>query len=218
MKAYLCVTTIVFLVAGAVSPAAAEDRRIFLNGVELTGIDLRNQRFEAATVRFDASGDLHITAKGFDIKKQPVSKRATPPEPARTGGAPETPARPADLAGGRFYVIARPADGNVASPYRISVYLNKQLVDVFEPTGSPIAVDVTEHVRAGKNQVRFVARPAQPRKGTRRSSSPEDRVEIVLGQGSLKKGTVMIRASLLEYARNASETRRFDDTYSFRVR
>lgn len=214
MRSYGVVFVVIVSLLALSRPAAAEPRKIFLNGVELTGVEIRNQSFEKATVRFDASGDLHITAPGFEIEKRPVAR--SPAAPAKK--AAEPPPRTATLAGGRFYVVARPAPGKVPSPYRIAVYLNRKLVDVFEPTGAPVVVDVTDRVKAGKNRIRFVARPVEPGQGEQRSYSPRDRVEIVVGRGSVEKGTVLIRVPLLEYSRNASETRGFDNTYSVELK
>jgi hypothetical protein len=83
---HLGLIAIVLLVSAAswvLAPSHAEaERKVYLNGVDLSGVKVTDQVFESCVVRFDDNGDLHITAPGVKIEKRPVEDKAALPEPA----------------------------------------------------------------------------------------------------------------------------------------
>jgi hypothetical protein len=52
----------------------------------------------------------------------------------------------------------------------------------------------------------------------RLSSSPQDVMEVVLGEGSVGGGTITIDRAVVSYRRTAAETGNHADTYAFQSR
>jgi len=76
-----------------------------------------------------------------------------------------------------------------------------------------VVLEVTAKVKAGENRVKVVATKNMGNK--RASSSVADTMEIVLGEGTVGGGTVMIDKPVVTYKRNASETGNFADDFTF---
>jgi len=88
-------STIGFAAALAVTlgAPAAHAAKVYLNGVEVTGIT--NQTFEGATVSIDAQGDVHIQAEGYRVQViEPGATSTTTSTSAATTGAASTAATP----------------------------------------------------------------------------------------------------------------------------
>jgi len=195
------------LVLGARTAEAQAQRRIYLNGVDLTDTEVTNREFESCTVRFDADGNLHITAPGFEIKKQPAKK------PRGDGGA--ITATPGKLSKSYFLVSEESRRG--ATRYEVAVYVNGKRVTTIRSNADPAAIDITRFVKPGKNEVRFFAtkkKSAKPRK----KSSPAAYLEIQVGEGRARADTVTLTKTLLQYKRSASESSTYDHTYRFTAR
>lgn len=79
------VALLIGLAAAAFAPAARAEK-VFINGVEVTGI--ANQRFENVTVRFDAQGNVHVDAPGYRVQLLDGTGRGGAAAPAP---APATP-------------------------------------------------------------------------------------------------------------------------------
>ncbi|MDI7266888.1 MAG: hypothetical protein QME96_02710 [Myxococcota bacterium] len=94
--------TVAFLIglAAAAFAPAARAGKVFINGVEVTGI--ANQRFENVTVRFDAQGNIHVDAPGYRVQLLDGTGR---------GGAPPAPTTPVYSDSGRV-IYTEPSSFN----------------------------------------------------------------------------------------------------------
>ena len=177
-------------------PAHAE-RKVYLNGVDVADVDVRGHRFDGCEVRFDKAGNIYITVKGLKIETAAASTNKNN--------------SPATL-GKRYFMVVKPVRGGNA-PYRVTVYLNGKLTRLVKGSNEMQVFEITKYVRPGDNQVRIIAVRELGKKAL--SRAPEDVLEIVLGRGTIKNGAVIIQVPHVEYRRNASETKRFDETFHF---
>src|SRR5262245_48642989 len=142
----------------ALSSRAALARDVYFNGVKLDAhVTLRNQTLQNCEVRFDADGNVHITARGYK-----VSLAAAGPEGAAT--ADEAPATKVTL---RYWLVApQPKRGVVQ--YDIDVFMNGTFVKRVRSGDDKAVLEVTRYVRPGANAVRIIA---TKNIGDRRASS-----------------------------------------------
>ena len=178
---------------------ARADRKVYLNGLDLTGVEVPARAFDAAKVRFDADGNVHITVPGYEVKAKSVEE---PPAAAVT----------------RRYFVAHTGTASGRVQYRITVYVNGTPVKTIRPGERDGVVEVTRFARAGDNRLHLVAKKDLGKERKRRSYSPADEVEIVLGQGTLVDGAVKLGKPLVRYSRNASESKDFNDAFRFEAR
>ncbi|RKH59046.1 hypothetical protein D7X96_35945, partial [Corallococcus interemptor] len=71
---------IALTVAASLVPMLALAGSVFLNGVKIDGVT--NTRFEKATVRIDAEGNVHIDAPGYAARVTTVTPTPATPAPA----------------------------------------------------------------------------------------------------------------------------------------
>jgi hypothetical protein len=198
------VRSIIVVLAVLLGSGTAFARDVYLNGVKLdSNVILKNQVFPACEVKFDADGNVHITAKGFKIEMTPA-----PNEKADTATPP-----PADgKLGKRYWLVSKQTKRGVTQ-YDVDVFLNDVFVKKVKSAEDTVVIEVTKHVKPGANKVRLVAVKNLGEK--RISSSAVDVLEIVLGEGNVAGGTVTIDKPVMIYKRNASETGSFKDEASF---
>ncbi len=226
VRAMVAIAAALIGLAAAAAPAAADARKIYLNGVELSDVDVRNQSFAGCAVRFDGAGNLHITVKGFRIAKTAAPRTAAgTPRPAPRAhllrakpGRMLAPALVTRAANGRYFVIARTPTSGAANPYQVAIRLNGKLIRRTGPDSGTMAIDVTRFVKPGLNELALHAVRKHTADARRRSFSPVDRMEIVLGQGAISKGAVVIRYTHFEFARTAAETKTYQKVFKFYMR
>jgi hypothetical protein len=206
MRAILA--TLVLLVTASAAHAA---RTVYLNGVKLeSNVVLKNQTFSACTVKFDDNGDVWIEAKGVkvalqDTQGQPVQ----PPQPAQPAQPPQQPqAAPVTK---QYWLVSRESTSG-ATQYDVEVWMNGQMVKKLH-SGDATVLDVTKYVKPGDNRVRLVATKNMGDK--RVSSSAADTMEVIVGEGALKDGMLVVDRPVVDSRRNAMETANFNDESTF---
>ena len=182
------------------STTAHAERTVFLNGINLGNVELKNQSFTGAQVRFDHKGNIHITIPGFSVKKTEVPKK----DGSRPSSPP--PAKKPSLKGNYFLLATGPKTGK--PPFAITVFINGKRVRKLTALGM-FGEGMNRFLRPGANTVRIRAEPL----GKRSARSSRERVEIVLGEGVQQKAGVHIRSRLLTYQRNGAEQGTFDHSY-----
>lgn len=198
---------IAFVVATVMALAApASARNVYLNGVKLDdNVLLTNQTFPACEVKFDDKGDVYITAKGFKVGV----KAAEGAEDAKKADEPP----PADgKLTKRYWLVSTQTKRGVVQ-YDVDVYINGQFVKKVRSADDRTVLEVTKHVKPGVNKVRLVATKNMGDK--RVSSSPNDVLEIVLGEGTVGGGTVAIDKPVVTSRRTAQETKNFTEEVGF---
>jgi hypothetical protein len=202
---------------------AAGARTVYLNGVKLEDhVAIKPQTFVGCDVRFDESGDIHITAKGYKISAGGATGSAAPTPPPSPPPSPPRPPPPpppspppvARPAGPRQTWLVSRETMQGATQYEIDVYINDTLVKKIRSSEPPVVLDVSKHVVNGQNRVRMLA---MKRIGERRvSQARSDVLEVSIGQGTASGGSVTIDRVLCTLKRNAAETHDVREDCSFR--
>ena len=185
---------LVAALAAFAAPARAQrGLGVYLNDVKLEGGELRGQTLTGVDVRFDDNGDVHIVAKGYK-----VTSDAPPPPPA--GTRPAKPAAPPALTK-RYFIAASPQVHPGAAQWEIDVFVNQVFVKRYRSKDADPILEVTRQMRPGANVVHFTARKDP---GERISTSPLDALELVIGDGDLNGGQLLLNR-LASYRRTAAE-------------
>ncbi len=181
------------------SPSArADGRKVFLNGIDLSNVEVSAHEFKSCTVKFDKDGNVHINAPGFEMAK---TKKGT--RKAR---------RSKPILSKRYFLVNKGmAAGKVQ--FDVAVSINGKKVRTVRSGVRDGVVEVTEHMKVGGNRIKLVARKNLGKDKKRVSYSPSDEIEITIGVGTLADGVVTLRKTVLLYERNASETGRFSDAF-----
>jgi hypothetical protein len=168
-------------------PAAAGS--VFLNGVNVDGIT--SQTFEKVTVRVDELGNLHIDAPGYQVKK------VTAPT-----GAPVV--RDLDSITKHYILVTEQVPLGVTE-YDIDVSINGKLVRSLRNGDEQIVLEVTKHLRAGKNAVVFQARKALSNPLQPKSTSSKHVFRVIIGEGLMGPDQVLIENPLVKFERTAAD-------------
>jgi hypothetical protein len=205
------------LSAGAIARAGPS---VTLNGVPIDGVT--GQRIENATVVIDEKGDIHIEAKGYAVRGAVVapSSAARPPPayvapvvppppavpppapPAASVPAPTAPAvaaAPAALT--RRYFLAT-EHGAPGTAYDVAIFINAQWIREVKANEPQVVMEITRYLRPGANRVVMAA----TKRSERPSTSKDVAQRIVIGEGNIGGGHVMIESTLVEMIRTAAET------------
>ena len=191
--ATLCLFAVPLLSA---SSAAAKSPSVFLNGVNIDGVT--GQSFQNVNVEIDAQGNILVSAKGYEVQK--VNPNAKPAGPV-SSEAPVT----------RRYFLVTEANVPASVQYDVDVFINSVWVKRISHKDSQNVVEVTKHLRQGRNTVHLSA--TKTMKDGRTSTSRNHTMKILLGEGNMGGNNVMIDKALIEYERNASETKNFTDEF-----
>jgi hypothetical protein len=193
--------------------AAARPPAIYINDVRVDG--LHGQTLSNVDVAFDEHGDVRITAKGYKITKldsAPSPAAPAPPPaaaaspPAASAPAPTAPAPTAAAtspAARHFYIATlQPSGREGMAGWNVDVYINQVFVKRFQSKDPDPLFEVTRFLKTGANVIHFTPRREA---GEARSSSPGDWFELVLGDGEMRAGQVML-TKIGAYRRTAAES------------
>jgi hypothetical protein len=184
--------------AGAAAPASAGPS-VTLNGVVIDGVT--SQKFENCTVTIDEQGNVHIQAKGYAVKSagpgapaDPAAKTpATTPRPAE--------ARPPGKVTRRYFLVTEhTAPG---TQYDLAIFINAQWIREVKATEPQLVMEITKYLRPGPNKVTLAA--TKRIQGERLAYGSEVQLKVVIGEGNVGGGHVMIDVPLVETARTAAE-------------
>ncbi len=182
---------------GGAAPAFAGPS-VTLNGVAIDGVT--SQKFENCTVTIDAAGDIHIEAKGYAVK--------TGTAPDGRAVATATASRPADPrpAGGKvsrryFLATEQTAPG---AQYDLGIFINAQWIREVKASEPQVVMEITKYLRPGPNKVTLAATKRIGAEG-RLAMTPDVQLKVVIGEGNVGGGHVMIDVPLVETARTAAE-------------
>jgi len=190
--------------AGVLLPRVATAREVYLNEVRLDdSVKIGPQTLSGCEVRFDANGDVHITAKGYKIQVAPRADQAAPPAPPPQARGPRG-----------FWLISKQSQRG-AVQYDVDVFINNQLVKKVRSIDDPVVIDVSRYVHAGENHVRMVA---VKNIGERRVSfSPTDVLEVFVGEGVVGGGTVTVDRVHADFKLTAAETQNTQQDFTFKA-
>lgn len=217
MRPLLSLAVVALLLGSASRTEAVE---VFFNGVEVGG--LKNQSFEHCSVRFDANGNVYITAKGYTVKRleqgggAQVGRR--PPVPSGPSGVtqPSVPPTPTPTAVTKQYFLYSRASRSGFAQYDIDVYVNGKWIRKIRNSDSQVVTDITRKLQPGRNVVQFAA-TKNYRGKSRLSTSAGDYIHVFIGSGSKGGGTVNITSTLAQFKATASTTANFGQEQTINV-
>ncbi|CAM3523052.1 hypothetical protein G4177_24410 [Corallococcus sp. ZKHCc1 1396] len=222
---------IALTVAATLVPMLALAGSVFLNGVNIDGV--RNQRFEKATVRVDAEGNVHIDAPGYAARvttvtptPAPAAKApSTPPGPAPAGAPVDagvaaavppasTPSVPGRITQRYWLVTEQTTPG--MTDFDIDVYVNSRWVRRLRNNEDQVVLEVTGQLRPGPNAVTLIARKTNP--GSRRSTSASNVFKVIIGEGNEGGGNVMIDTPLIRFQKTAADAQDATEEFTLTTR
>jgi hypothetical protein len=178
-----------FAVLALSQPASARPPSVYINEVKVDG--LRSQKFTGVDVTFDENGDVRIVAKGIKI--------------AVDSGAQAKAAAPA---GQHFWIAPmQPAGRQGQAQWDVDVYVNRVYVHRFRSKDAEPIFELTRFVHPGENVIRFVPHKEE---GDRRSTLIGDFFDLVVGDGEMRAGQVMLN-KITSYRRTAAELSASDE-------
>jgi len=190
---------------GAAPPAFAAS--VTLNGVSIDGVT--GQRFENCTVTIDGQGNVHIEAKGYAVKGAEASR---PPGPVgapagngkgngKTPAATEPRAAPAGKVTRRYFLATEHA--SPGTQFDLAIFINAQWIREVKATEPQLVMEITKYLRPGPNKLTLAA--TKRIVGERLAYGSDVQLKVVVGEGNVGGGHVMIDVPLVETARTAAE-------------
>jgi hypothetical protein len=225
------------VLVAALMPAAALAGSVFLNGVKIDGVT--NTKFEKATVRIDEQGNIHIDAPGYAarvVTAPPATATPAPtPAPEASATAPAAPATPAqppqaaapaaptppaeevvpDRISRRYWLVSEQSVPGMTE-YEIDVYVNSKWIKKLRNNEEQVVTEITRHLQPGKNVVLLTARKVVA--DTRRSTSPTHTFKVIIGEGNMGGGNVMIDNPLIRFQRTAADTQDVSEEFTLTTR
>lgn len=188
---------------------------ISLNGVPIDGVV--SQRFENATVVIDERGNVDILARGYSVSRPepaaaPPPAAAVPPRPPAAAAE----ARPPGALARRYFLVVQQTEPGMTE-YDVSVFLNGRWVREVRSDGDSDPFEITRFLQPGANKVTLVA-TKRIAGAVRRSNARDQRLEVILGEGSAGGGTVVLETPLVTMTRNAAETETFTEEHDLVAR
>lgn len=183
--------------AGGAVPASAAS--VTLNGVNIDGVT--SQKFENCTVTIDAQGNVHIEAKGYAVKNGGPSS-STDPAARTTTAARTADARPPTGKLTRRYFLAT-EHTPPGTQYDLAIFINAQWIREVKASEPQLVMEITKYLRPGANKVTLAA--TKRIAGDRLAYGSDVQLKVVIGEGNVGGGHVMIDLPLVETARTAAE-------------
>lgn len=184
-------------------PAAAGS--VYLNNVNIDGV--ANQKFEKATVRIDAKGNVFIDAPGYAVKS------------VEGGGSsakkPDEVSGPARLTRRYWLVTEQTSPG--MTEFDIDLYVNSKWVRKLRNADEQLVAELTRYLVPGRNTILLTAHKVQTGEA-RRSFSSEHVYRVIIGEGNVGGDNVMIDNPIVKFERNASETQDASQEYTLTTR
>lgn len=203
--------------------------QIFVNGAPVDPVDLAGTTLEEADVRFDADGNVHVEAPGYEAPEVTTAgplpdEASVAPADAPAGAAGPTAAwpvpaptsltltratgrglHPSGVPEARWWLVVED-DGSRG--HSIEVLINGELVQTVRSGEVPRILDVGAHLAPGSNRVLLRSTSTQAAGGP---------LYVYLGSGSDRDGTVMLEQPEVQFALGASRSGTYQREYTVTV-
>lgn len=188
----------------AAAPAAMA-RKVFLNGVDITG--LRSQTFKNANVHIDENGDIHLDAPGYKVQLVDNDPGSDPGSEAGADGG----ANP--LLRMRLFLATNPSQGGRAQ-YDLKVKVNGVERKVIKGGSSAVIMEISVWFKKGANKVEVTA--VKNLAGGRKSVSSADELQLLIGAGDEVGSKVKMNQDdiKINFRCNASQTGTIKKVYT----
>jgi hypothetical protein len=186
--------------------SSISEAALYINGVKVDG--LTNVKLRNVDLDIDERGDVHVTAKGYNVN---VSESKTPSATAKPAPPPASTARNAAQPTRYYLTTAQNGDAQ----FDCDVYVNGTYVRRFQSRETPAPVDITRFMKNGDNSIRF---RAVKQEGQPRSTHPGDYLQLTVDSDQQLANGRHELTHLHSYKRTAAETGIFDETVTISVR
>lgn len=182
---------------------------VYVNGVDVG--DMRSQTFEDCTVVFDSSGNLHISAPGYDIQvAEPlpvVPSTTVRPYVVPVAAPVPVPAAPAAMGvgPGQFWLVS---DDSGSQGHAVDVFVNGTLVRSVHSGQAQVIVDLGPYLNPGANRVHLQAQSTSPTGGP---------LYVYLGAGNNASGTVLMDSPDIQFGLGPSRRGETSRDYTLTV-
>jgi hypothetical protein len=173
MKKISFLTTLTLLVF---MTQAAYARSIYLNGFDIS--DVRDKRFEKATVVIDKAGNIRIEAPQYDVKVIPPKAE-------------------------KYYLVTQPSSGGKAQ-YDFTVTVNGKSRKEIKAGSPQVIIEISAWLKKGENAILISA--AKNLDVGRKSYSASDKAATLIGTGREENKIVKIDGIKGKLEVNASTT------------
>jgi hypothetical protein len=185
--------TLVALICTA-AVVRAEPPIVYLNGVKLEAGSLKDVVLKNCEATFDARGELHLVAPDYKITLE--SQAPTPP-----------------LGGRHYYAVTHLTGRDRAAQWEVAITVNGSPAASFRSRVRDVPAEITRFLKPGANTVHLRWRK-EP--GDRASTSADDALELMIGQGNYSGGQMQLAASITQ-KHTAAETGVFESDLSLFV-
>jgi len=175
------VAFVLFTLSLSTSALATE---IYINGVRVgavAGVEMSN-----CEVRFDAQGNIHITAPGYEVVAPPPQQAVNRPT--------------AGLVGSYFLLVESSPVG--ATPYQLTLLLNGEPLREITSSQNGLVVPLNESLRVGKNKLTI-----QAKRTDEAAYLPEASLQVFVGPGEGSAVGAKLRERWIEYKRTGKDRR-----------
>lgn len=189
-------------------PALVWAKRVFLNGVDITGMS--NRTFQNVTVRLDGNGNIIITGKQYKVVRR--ANGQTPPTYRPTNRtAPSVPSAPTGANLNKNYLMIIQRTSVNASGYRLDININGKQVRNFKLGEVQAVLPLNRYLRRGRNVVTISAYKTPNR--------IPGGVSVLISTGKVKDGKVMINQPyILQYNRTSNDAKSYRHIFPIRIK
>lgn len=183
------------------APRAGAAPSVTLNGVNIDGVT--GQRFENCTVVIDAQGNVNIEAKGYAVKGTDA-QRGGPPKDTQVSQGDKVASggpRPAGKVTRRYFLATEHTPPG--TQFDLAIFINAQWIREVKASEPQLVMEITKYLRPGANKITLAA--TKRIVGDRLAYGNDVQLKVVVGEGNVGGGHVMIDVPLVETARTAAE-------------
>lgn len=190
-----------FVVAGLAAAAgpASGAPSVTLNGVAIDGVT--GQKFENCTVVIDGQGNVHIEAKGYAVKGAEEPKSPPRETQGARGERVATAGTPAGKVTRRYFLATEHTPPG--TQFDLAIFINAQWIREVKASEPQLVMEITKYLHPGPNKVTLAA--TKRIAGERLAYGNDVQLKVVIGEGNVGGGHVMIDLPLVETARSAAE-------------
>ena len=186
MKKINILTTLIIIFAAQ----SALAKSVYLNGFDIS--DVRNKRFEKATVTIDQDGNIRIEAPQYDVKVIPPKNEGL-----------NSPGGPNPALTEKYYLVTQPSPGGKAQ-YDFKITVNgspRRLIKAGQPQ---VIIEISAWLKKGDNEILITA--TKNLEGGRKSILTTDKATTLVGIGREENKIVKIDGIEGKLEVNASTT------------
>ncbi|GAB4298794.1 MAG: hypothetical protein Kow0090_14290 [Myxococcota bacterium] len=193
------IKTLILLIATLLASAGyAQNSKIYLNGVEITGIS--NQKFENVTVELDNHGNILIIAPQYRVKSReevapPTSASQSDPSTLSQKSSPSA-ATNQNPPGKRFYLVTYFSPESRAD-FDVDIFVNGKFYKRILSQDDQVIEEISSLMSKGENKIAISATKNVVAGAP--LSTPDSFLQIIIGEAKMQGNQVIIEKPYVNY-------------------